>query len=210
MKKPLYVHILLDRSGSMERNRDTTIDAFNEYVNGLRVSKEIDARLSLTLFDSGGIDLVHDAVPIGEFPELSQRDFVPRAMTPLLDAIGHTIAHIKTAKLRADEKVTLAILTDGLENASREYKLADIRAQLEKLQTGDDDWQVLFLGAGIDAIGEAGKLGVGADSAMLYGGGASTRKAMVASLRMQSAYAHAPKGATKPSFTPEERRDAKE
>jgi hypothetical protein len=66
-KSPLYAHILLDRSGSMESCRDTTIDAFNEYVMGLRRSDEVDARLSLTIFDSTSIDTLQRAEPARTF-----------------------------------------------------------------------------------------------------------------------------------------------
>ena len=87
-KSPLYAHVLLDRSGSMESCRDTTIDAFNEYVMGLRRSDEVDARISLTIFDSQSIDLLQHAEPAKSFMELTRHNYVPRASTPLLDAIG--------------------------------------------------------------------------------------------------------------------------
>ena len=87
-KSPLYAHILLDRSGSMENCRDTAIDAFNEYVMGLRRSDEVDARLTLTIFDSHSIDTLQHLEPAKSFMELSRANYVPRASTPLLDAIG--------------------------------------------------------------------------------------------------------------------------
>ena len=60
-RKRLYAHVLLDRSGSMESCRDSTISAFNEYVNTLRMDAAISARISLTLFDDQSIDLVSTA-----------------------------------------------------------------------------------------------------------------------------------------------------
>ncbi|HET9231401.1 MAG TPA: hypothetical protein VFO00_08935 [Vitreimonas sp.] len=161
-KSPLYAHILLDRSGSMESCRDTTIDAFNEYVMGLRRSDEIDARLSLTIFDSQSIDTLQRAEPARTFLELSRNIYVPRASTPLLDAIGHVVADIDQASLRKDEKIALVILTDGFENASKEHTKETIRALLTDRQD-NKGWLVTFLAADIDAFTEAGAIGIKSD-----------------------------------------------
>jgi hypothetical protein len=161
-KSPLYAHILLDRSGSMESCRDTAIDAFNEYVMGLRRSDDIDARLSLTIFDSTSIDTLQRAEPARTFLELSRASYVPRASTPLLDAIGHVVADIDQAQLRADEKVALVILTDGFENASKEHTKETIRALLTDRQD-NKGWLVVFLAADIDAFAEAGAIGIKSD-----------------------------------------------
>jgi hypothetical protein len=158
-KSPLYAHILLDRSGSMESCRDTTIDAFNEYVMGLRRSDDVDARLSLTIFDSQSIDLLQHAEPAKSFMELSRQTYVPRASTPLLDAIGHTVAEIDKVELRSGEKVALVILTDGFENASKEHTKDSIRKLLTDRQE-NKGWLVTYLGADVDAFAEAGAIGI--------------------------------------------------
>ncbi len=158
-KSPLYAHILLDRSGSMEDCRDTAIDAFNEYVMGLRRSDEVDARLSLTIFDSESIDAIQHAEPAKSFVELSRANYVPRASTPLLDAIGHVVAEIDKVALRKDEKVALVILTDGFENASKEHTKETIRKLLTDRQD-NKGWLVTFLGADVDAFTEAQAIGI--------------------------------------------------
>ena len=158
-KSPLLAYILLDRSGSMEDCRDTTIDAFNEYVMGLRRSDEVDARVTLTIFDSQSIDTLQQAEPAKSSIELSRQSYVPRATTPLLDAIGHAVADIDKIGLRAGEKVGLVILTDGLENASKEHAKETIRKLLTDRQD-NKGWLVTFLGADIDAFAEAGAIGI--------------------------------------------------
>lgn len=206
-KTPLYVHLLLDRSGSMENCRDATIDAFNEYVNGLRVSTEVDARLSLTTFDSEGIDLICDAAPAAQAPELNRRTYVPRAMTPLFDAIGRVVTHTDKIALRDGEKVTLVILTDGQENASKEFTKEAIRKLLDG-RRDDKGWLILFLGADIDAFAEAGAIGM-AQSVSLRVDKRSLKGAMKATRQMQERFA---KGASPQSaaYTDEERREAGE
>jgi hypothetical protein len=158
-KSPLFTYILLDRSGSMENCRDTTIDAFNEYVMGLRRSDEVDARVTLTIFDSDGIDTLQHAEPAKSFMELNRHIYVPRASTPLLDAIGRAVADIDKVELRPGERVGLVILTDGLENASKEHTKETIRKLLTDRQD-NKGWLVTFLGADIDAFAEAGAIGV--------------------------------------------------
>jgi hypothetical protein len=158
-KSPLFAYILLDRSGSMEGCRDTTIDAFNEYVMGLRRSDEVDARVTLTIFDSNSIDTLQHAEPAKSFMELTRQNYVPRASTPLLDAIGHAVAHLDTVDLRPNEKVGLVILTDGFENASKEHTKDTIKKLLTDRQD-NKGWLVTFLGADIDAFAEAGAIGI--------------------------------------------------
>ena len=158
-KSPLFAHILLDRSGSMESCRDTAIDAFNEYVMGLRRSDTVDARLSLTIFDSDSIDTLAHAEPAKSFLELSRQNFIPRASTPLLDAIGKVVADIDKVELRDGEKIALVILTDGHENASKEHTKESIKKLLEDRQD-NKGWLVLFLGADVDAFDEAGAIGI--------------------------------------------------
>ena len=204
-KSPLYAHILLDRSGSMESCRDTTIDAFNEYVMGLRRSDEVDARLSLTIFDSTSIDTVQRAEPARTFLELSRNTYVPRASTPLLDAIGHVVADIDQASLRNDEKIALVILTDGHENASKEHTKETIRALLTDRQD-NKGWLVTFLAADIDAFTEAGAIGIKSDR-FLKLKKAKLAAAMQYAAASQARYAQTG-DANAGAFTADERDDA--
>jgi hypothetical protein len=158
------------------------------------------------LFDSEGIDLVHDSLPVADFPKLTRETFVPRASTPLLDAIGRTIGHIDAVKLRGAEKVAFAIVTDGQENASREFTVDAVRKALKRRQD-ENDWQVLFLGAGIDAIKEADKIGVAKMFAMSYSQGKS-KETFAAARKSQMRHAHrASASAPKEGFSDKDRED---
>ncbi len=80
--------------------------------------------------------------------------------TALLDAIGRTIHKIQNVQERtADdyraEKVLFVIITDGLENASREYSLEMVKTLIER-QKSEHGWEFIFLGANIDAVETAG------------------------------------------------------
>ncbi|MEQ1809337.1 MAG: vWA domain-containing protein [Terricaulis sp.] len=204
-KSPLFAYILLDRSGSMENCRDTTIDAFNEYVMGLRRSDEVDARVTLTIFDSNGVDTLQHVEPAKSFMELSRDNYVPRASTPLLDAIGHAVADIDKVTLRPNEKVGLVILTDGHENASKEHTKETIRKLLTDRQD-NKGWLVTFLGADIDAFAEAGAIGIKGGNYLALKK-AKLRESMQHAHASQARYAQT--GDFKSAeFLDEERRDA--
>lgn len=115
--------------------------------------------VSLTIFDLQSIDTLQQAEPAKSSIELSRQSYVPRATTPLLDAIGHAVADIDKVELRDGEKVGLVILTDGLENASKEHTKETIRKLLTDRQD-NKGWLVTFLGADIDAFAEAGAIGI--------------------------------------------------
>ena len=186
-KKKLYAHVLLDRSGSMEECRDTTISAFNEYVSSLRAKDELSARVSLTLFDDVSIDLLHDRVKPRDLANLTRETFVPRGMTPLNDAIGKTVAAIDKAELRDDEGVAFVILTDGLENASKEFNTEAVKKLLDGRQK-DKNWLVIYLGANQDAFAEGATRGTVAGRTMNFAT-AQMPAAMGAAARMTVDYA---------------------
>ncbi|MET0830897.1 MAG: VWA domain-containing protein, partial [Acidimicrobiia bacterium] len=63
--------------------------------------------------------------------------------------------------------VIVGIMTDGHENASHEYRYADVKALIER-QTDEFSWQFLYMGADQDAIEVGARLGVDADHALTY------------------------------------------
>lgn len=171
-KDKLHAHIVLDRSGSMEGRATNVIDSVNEYVKALASDDDIDARISLTLFDSPSfgdpaIDLIADNVKVKEFKKLDKATYVPRGGTPLNDAIGKVVADMSAAKLRAGERVAIVILTDGLENRSVEYTTEKIKALLDR-KKAEDNWLVIYLGANQDAFAEGNKRGINTDTALNF------------------------------------------
>ena len=161
-KEKVFVALLLDRSGSMSTNKIETINAVNSYTSGLM--KKFKGRFTMTQFDSEGIDIVQDNVKIKDIKLLTEHSYQPRSMTPLLDAIGMTLDKTKT---KGYENVIFVIVTDGQENHSKEYKLSDIRAKLEKKRK--KGWQVMYIGADVDAFAEASQMGIAAGQTLNYG-----------------------------------------
>ena len=102
-------------------------------------------------------------------PELTSKQYYARGTTALLDAVGRTLAETagkmeKENICPAKRRVLVLIMTDGLENASREYTKAAVKAMIDKA-TADYKWNFIFMGANIDSVGEAAAIGISADHA---------------------------------------------
>jgi hypothetical protein len=159
--KPDYTHlaVILDRTGSMESIRDDTIGGFNAFLNE---QKQLPGKATLTLvqFDSQDpYDVIHQVKPIIEVSELTKETYVPRATTPLLDAIGRGINDLEKCISDMQEqdrpsKVVFVVITDGQENASREFRRDQILKMINEKEK-QSGWQFVFLSADLDAINDA-------------------------------------------------------
>jgi len=135
-----YTHIavILDRTGSMAVIRDDTIGGFNTFLQQQKAEPG-SATLTLVQFDSQDpyqdpYEVIHRFKPIAEVPELTRETYVPRASTPLLDAMGRGIIDLEKSLSELSEadrpaKVVMVVVTDGQENASREFR----KEQIEKM-----------------------------------------------------------------------------
>ena len=170
MKKDLTELVfIVDRSGSMGGLESDTIGGINATLAKNR-KVEGDANVSIVLFDTT-VDVIVDRKPIAEVADLTEKDYQVRGCTALLDAVGNSIKHIKRVQgYMPDEykaeHVIFVITTDGLENASRSFSYAEVKRMIEA-QT-EEGWEFIFLGANIDAVGEAGRLGISANRAATY------------------------------------------
>ncbi|MBN2446955.1 MAG: hypothetical protein JXO22_09530, partial [Phycisphaerae bacterium] len=89
-------------------------------------------------FDSqDAYEVVHNFKPLAEVPSLTRDTYVPRAATPLLDALGRGINDLEhqLGALSADEKpkrVMMVVITDGRENASREFRKEQVSKMIKQ------------------------------------------------------------------------------
>lgn len=182
------ITFLLDRSGSMHRIVEDVIGGVNTFLSE-QAADEGKCTIKLVLFDSHGVDTLFDG-DIQDAPDLTLETYVPRGGTPLLDAIGKTIAGVKALPGRQ----LFVVYTDGEENQSREYTNVDIkRLVADKSAAG---WDFIFLGADIDAYGVAGMLGFGAHqihntNAHNVGGVMTAMSASTSSYRQGASYVSA-------------------
>jgi hypothetical protein len=164
------IAFVLDRSGSMNSIAGDAIGGFNTFL-AQQQAQPGQARLTLVLFDHEYL-VAHDNVDIHNVPPLDAHTYVPRGMTALLDAIGRTIdtAGVRLASTpEADRpaKVIVAILTDGMENASRDYTNGRV-AEMIRHQQQKYNWEFIFLAANQDAIATAGALSIQPKDAIAF------------------------------------------
>lgn len=161
---------ILDRSGSMRGLEADTIRGFNSM---LKEQKALDGecRITTVLFDTR-FELLHDRLDIQAVPPVTGRQYFVQGATALLDAVGRTISSMVTVQQHTDpayqaENTLFVIITDGSENASREYSVEKVRAMIEHAQS-QYGWEFVFLSANIDAVKTAGRLGIRPDRAANY------------------------------------------
>lgn len=207
-----HIHLILDRSGSMEQIRDDTIGGVNRFIEDQQ-QEAGHCTFTFVQFDTHDpYEVVHDRLPIDQVPKLTRDTFVPRAMTPLLDAIGRGINELgaQLSALPEQErpgKVIFVIQTDGLENSSREFTKKQINRMIHEQQERYH-WRFVFLGANQDAIETAGGLGIARTNALTFGtSGSGVRSAQSALSRSISSTR---RGRPDDAFTDAERRDAAE
>ena len=161
---------ILDRSGSMSGLEADTIGGFNSLINKQR-KEEGEAIISTVLFDDESV-VIHDRVDIHRVQPLTDRQYYVRGCTALLDAIGGSIKHIGNIhkyarKTDIPDKTLFIITTDGFENASKRYTYDKVKKMI-KNQQEKYGWEFIFLGANIDAIGTAARMGISKEYAADY------------------------------------------
>lgn len=175
------IKMVIDRSGSMQSIKEDAEGGVNGRRTKLR--KAAGRRtVALAVFDTHYEEVCSstDAADVAAF------ELRPRGGTALLDAIGRGITEFgeELAALSEDRRpghVIFAIMTDGLENSSREWRPEQIR-ELIKRQTEQYKWNVVYLGANQDAVLVGESLGVAAGSSITYNTTRSGVRGMSSSL----------------------------
>jgi len=173
------IAFVLDRSGSMKSCQQAAIEGFNQFLADQQKTDGL-AKLTLVLFDDEYLVAI-SSIPVEEVVPLTDDTYQPQGCTALLDAIGQTIDDLGWRLAALSEKdrpgqVIVAILTDGLENASQRFTWKEIAGKI-KHQTDTCKWVFLFLGANQDAIATAANLSIPANNAANYVADAAGSKA---------------------------------
>jgi uncharacterized protein YegL len=162
----ISIRIVLDRSGSMSGSQKITVQALNTYLTELKKEKSLNASLTLSTFDSFSIDIPISRVPIKKLDSFPTEILKPRGGTPLFDAIGLAIHDLENISESQEDNKVLVIVTDGFENASREYTFEAISTKIkEKEEAG---WLIIYLGADHDAFKQSNSLNFNRERSMKY------------------------------------------
>lgn len=167
--KNTEIVFVIDKSGSMSHLAGGTIGGFNGFIEN---QKTVDGKATLTtvLFDTSW-KILHDGVDLREVKSMTNSDYVAGGGTAMLDAIGEIINRVQDRHdelgTEKPEEVLFVITTDGEENSSRKFTKSQIEKMI-KHQTNGHGWKFMFLGANMDAVKEAGSIGISSDWSTNY------------------------------------------
>lgn len=165
-----HIICILDSSGSMSSIMSDSIGGFNTFLKEQRELPD-DATITVVLFDSkNNYQLLYDNIDIKKTKDITSKEWYPRGLTALHDAIGKTINADKAKLARlgdeAPAKVLVCIVTDGLENDSIEYQVSDIKKLIKECEK--NDWNFMYLAANQDAFNVGSGFGVSAGNTINY------------------------------------------
>ena len=167
---------VLDMSGSMKKVRRQTIDGFNEYIEKQRQEEDGGSALvSLTVFDSDWlnnhairINTVFADVDLNDFEPITENDYKPDGGTLLYDTIAYEISRIESllTRCKGNPDIYVIIITDGLNNTSKEHTQQSIKELTEDLQ--EQGWNFIYMGANQDAAEVGATMGIHVGNTFSY------------------------------------------
>ena len=167
-----YTHliIVLDASGSMSSIQDDIKGSFNEF---LKKQREEPGKTVFDLFQfndevkrpvkSADLAKFHDDL-MAKY-DCSGCTALNDAVCIAIDTLGHAFANMEEAE--RPEHVLCVIITDGMENASREYTSKDVKDRIEHQKTAYK-WDFQFLAANQDAFATGESMGLDKGSCMNF------------------------------------------
>jgi uncharacterized protein YegL len=165
-----HIICVLDSSGSMSNIMSDSIGGFNTFLKQQRELPD-EATITVALFDSyNNYQILYDNVDIKKAKDLTSKEWYPRGMTALYDAIGKTINADKARLARlgneAPAKVLVCVVTDGQENDSKEYTIQNIKDLIRDCEK--EDWNFIYLAANQDAFEVGSGFGISFGNTYTY------------------------------------------
>jgi hypothetical protein len=165
MKNKHQVHnlVILDESGSMDSIKSLIINGFNELVQTVKGIEEQfpdqEHLISMVSFNALNNKILHFIDPVSKLDAINDSTYNPASMTPLFDAMGFSISKLKQyLEGKENYSVLVTILTDGEENASKEFTGSAIKNLVDELK--QQNWTFTYIGADHDVEKMAAKMNI--------------------------------------------------
>lgn len=147
----VYNLVILDESGSMFPVKNKILDSFNGLSQTIRKAassfKNQQHFVSFVSFNSGKISTHLDCLTVDQLQPVNPQKYIPYGCTPLYDAIGIAVTNLnRKLDPEAENHVLVTILTDGIENASREFDEAAINELIREYTK--KQWTFTYVGTG--------------------------------------------------------------
>ena len=160
MRTIIHYAFILDQSGSMAPLKQEVISGFNEQVQAIhRLQKEnpdSEIRFTLCVFNDV-IEFKFINNRMDKLKPLKPNQYEPDSFTALYDALGTTLKKMNE-QTKSEEKVFVAVFTDGLENASSDISSEDINKLLNHAE--EKKWEIRFFCRKEDSLFYKSKLGI--------------------------------------------------
>ena len=160
-KQRVFNLIILDESGSMATIAKQAVSGLNETFQTIRnAQKEHQEQqhfISFVTFNSARIKSVMNRQKVESDKKLKWTDYKPDDCTPLFDAMGRSLNNLKN-HVSDEDVVLVTIITDGYENASREYSGRDIKNLVAELKA--KGWVFAYIGTNQDVDAVADDMGI--------------------------------------------------
>ena len=157
----VYNLIILDESGSMTAIEKQAVSGLNEtfqtICNAQREHHEQQHFVSLVTFNSARIRTVMNRQAVESNKSIRWTDYIPNDCTPLFDAMGRSLNELKS-HVEDEDVVLVTIITDGYENASREYNGIHIKNLVAELRA--KGWVFAYIGTNQDVDAVADDMGI--------------------------------------------------
>lgn len=156
----LHICFVLDESGSMYDSVDDVIGGFQKLIDEQKEEKNGECIISLYRF-SHTVKKDYIGKPVDEVSKLI---YSPGGCTAMNDGVGTAIDEIGKWLSDMNEserpsKNMIVIMTDGQENASKEYNFDTVKAKI-KHQEEKYSWTFVYMGTNLQDIKDANRLGI--------------------------------------------------
>ena len=156
----LHICFVLDESGSMYNSVDDVIGGFQKLIDEQKGEKNGECIISLYRF-SDTVKKDYIGKPVDEVSKLI---YSPGGCTAMNDGVGTAIDEIGKWLSDMDEserpsKNMIVIMTDGQENASKEYNFDTVKAKI-KHQEEKYSWTFVYMGTNLQDLKDANRLGI--------------------------------------------------
>ena len=151
VERNLDVVFVIDKSGSMSGSEANTISSFNEYIER-EYKNNYKTNVTTVLF-SDDYNYLYRRKNIKSIKKMTNSDYVVGGCTALYDSLGNAIDYMDECNT---DKVMFIVITDGYENASRNYNHTKICNMIKK----HNNWEFIYIGADIDSYAIGGALGI--------------------------------------------------